>query len=72
MLAKLTRISFERVRGTATYSICLLMRNLWEDEQLHHQFQLVERESRMVLEDSIEIHTVELSKYNRDRRGQET
>jgi len=48
----------------ATYSICLLMRNLWNDEQLHHQFQLVDRESRMVLEDSIEIHTVELAKYN--------
>jgi len=42
----------------ATYSICLLMRNLWKDEQLHHQFQLVERESGMVLADSIEIHTV--------------
>jgi len=51
----------------ATYSICLLMRNLWEDDRLHHQFQLVERESGMVLEDSIEIHTVELAKYNNDR-----
>jgi predicted transposase/invertase (TIGR01784 family) len=48
----------------ATYSICLMMRNLWNDNQLHHQFQLVERESGMVLEDSIEIHTVELVKYN--------
>jgi len=51
----------------ATYSICLLMRNLWDDVQLHHQFQLVERKSRCVLEESIEIHTVELSKYNGDR-----
>ena len=49
----------------ATYSICLLMRNLWHDEQLHHQFQLVERTSGMVLENSIEIHTVELAKYNK-------
>jgi predicted transposase/invertase (TIGR01784 family) len=48
----------------ATYSICLLMRNLWEDEQLHHQFRLVDRESGRVLEESIEIHTVELAKYN--------
>jgi len=48
----------------ATYSICLLMRNLWDNDELHHQFQLVERESGMVLEDSIEIHTVELAKYN--------
>jgi len=29
------------------------------------QFQLVERESGQVLEDSIEIHTVELAKYNK-------
>ena len=43
------------------------MRNLWDDVQLHHQFQLVERKSRCVLEESIEIHTVELSKYNGDR-----
>jgi len=48
----------------ATYSICLLMRNLWNDEQLHHQFRLVDRESGRVLEESIEIHTVELAKYN--------
>ena len=40
------------------------MRNLWKEEQLHHQFQLVERESGMVLADSIEIHTIELAKYN--------
>jgi len=37
---------------------------LWDDKQLHYQLQLVERESRRVLEDSIEIHTVELAKYN--------
>ena len=48
----------------ATYSICLLMRNLWNDDQLHHQFRLVDRESGRVLDDSIEIHTVELAKYN--------
>jgi predicted transposase/invertase (TIGR01784 family) len=48
----------------ATYSVCLLMRELWEDERLHHQFQLVERATGKVLEDSIEIHIVELSKYN--------
>ena len=48
----------------ATYSICLLRRNLWDDDQLHHQFRLVDRESGRVLDDSIEIHTVELAKYN--------
>jgi predicted transposase/invertase (TIGR01784 family) len=52
----------------ATYSICLLMRNLWDDDQLHHQFRLVDKESGRVLEDSIEIHTVELAKYNGSAR----
>ncbi len=51
----------------ATYSICLLMRNLWDDKQLHRQFQLVDRESGKVLDDSIEIHTVELAKYSTNR-----
>ena len=48
----------------ATYCVCLLMIRLWDDRQLHHQFRLVERTSGRVLEESIEIHTVELSKYN--------
>ena len=48
----------------ATYSVCLLRRKLWDDDCLHHHFQLVERSSGKVLEESIEIHTVELSKYN--------
>lgn len=51
----------------ATYTVCLLMRKLWDDDQLHHHFQLVERTSGKVVEDSIEIHTVELSKYNGSR-----
>ncbi len=53
----------------ATYTICLLMRSLWKgkdrENQLHHHFRLVERFSGHILEDSIEIHTIELSKYNR-------
>ena len=48
----------------ATYSVCLLMRKLWDDAMLHHHFQLVERATGKVLNDSIEIHMVELSKYN--------
>jgi hypothetical protein len=40
------------------------MRNLWEDSQLHHQYRLVERTTGGLIEDSIEIHTIELSKYN--------
>lgn len=53
----------------ATYSVCLLMRRLWADSQLHHHFQLVERASGRIMEDSIEIHTVELSKYNGGPQG---
>ena len=48
----------------ATYCVCLLMRELWNDDQLHHQYRLVERTTGLQLEESIEIHTVELSKYN--------
>jgi PD-(D/E)XK nuclease family transposase len=40
------------------------MRELWDDAMLHHHFQLVERATGEVLGDSIEIHMVELSKYN--------
>ena len=40
---------------------------MWDDEQFHHQFQLVDRDSGWILEDSIEIHTVELAKYNGER-----
>jgi predicted transposase/invertase (TIGR01784 family) len=47
-----------------SYSVCLLMRKLWDDEQLHHHYRLVERTTGRVLDESIEIHTVELSKYN--------
>jgi predicted transposase/invertase (TIGR01784 family) len=46
----------------ATYAVCLLMRPLWRDERLHHHFRMVEKESSEVLQDAIEIHTVELSK----------
>ncbi|MEQ1830101.1 MAG: Rpn family recombination-promoting nuclease/putative transposase [Pirellula sp.] len=48
----------------ATYSVCLLMRNLWIDGRLHHHYRLVERTTGEVLPNSIEIHTIELSKYN--------
>jgi predicted transposase/invertase (TIGR01784 family) len=48
----------------STYAVCLLMRPIWQDQRLHHHFRLVEKQSGDVLEDTIEIHTVELSKYN--------
>jgi len=62
-----------RVAGITTRSVVQLILPSQglrlDDNQLHHQFQLVDRESRMVLEDSIEIHTIELAKYNRDQSG---
>jgi len=51
----------------STYAVCLLMRSLWQDQRLHHHFRLTEKESGEVLQDTIEIHTVELSKYNREQ-----
>ncbi|MEZ6090396.1 MAG: Rpn family recombination-promoting nuclease/putative transposase [Pirellulaceae bacterium] len=52
----------------STYAVCLLMRSLWGDQRLHHHFRLTEKGSGEVLQDAIEIHTVELSKYNKDER----
>lgn len=51
----------------STYAVCLLMRPIWKDQRLHHHFRLVEKQSGVVLEDAIEIHTVELAKYNEIR-----
>ncbi|HBJ34672.1 MAG TPA: hypothetical protein DDZ51_07900, partial [Planctomycetaceae bacterium] len=53
----------------ATYAVCLLMRPLWPDSRLHHHFRLVEKESGAVLDDAIEIHTLELSKYDKPASG---
>ncbi len=49
----------------STYAICILMRPIWPDARLHHHFRLVEKESGAILDDAIEIHTLELSKYNK-------
>ena len=46
-------------------SICLLTKELLRDSsQAHHRFQLVDRESGRELSRAIEVHTVELTKYN--------
>ncbi len=37
---------------------------MWDDDQTHHHFQFVERTSGKAIEEPIEIHTMELSKYN--------
>ncbi len=46
-------------------SICLLKDLLFKGRsQAHHRFQLIDRQSNETIEDSIEIHTLELAKYN--------
>jgi predicted transposase/invertase (TIGR01784 family) len=49
-------------------SICLLDKILFRDETAatvpHHRFRLADREHDMEISDSIEVHTVELTKYN--------
>ncbi len=41
--------------------------NLWRDsEKLHHKFELIDRASGRTLEEGIEIHTLELGRYNVD------
>ena len=45
-------------------SICLLSRVLFsETGQAHHRFQMVDRESGREISNAIEVHTVELTKY---------
>jgi predicted transposase/invertase (TIGR01784 family) len=46
-------------------SICLLKNILFPNtEQAHHQFEMRDRESGRKLDNAIEVHTVELTKYN--------
>ena len=47
------------------YSICLVNGILWNDaEKVHHAFRLTDQESGRILEKTIEIHTLELGRYN--------
>jgi predicted transposase/invertase (TIGR01784 family) len=47
------------------YSICLLQGRLWHDSpKVHHAFRLVDRDSGRLLEETLEIHTLELGWYN--------
>jgi predicted transposase/invertase (TIGR01784 family) len=48
----------------ATYAVCILTESIWKDNRLHHHFRMAEKGSGEVLRDGIEIHTVELAKYN--------
>jgi predicted transposase/invertase (TIGR01784 family) len=50
---------------TPVYSICLLDGVLWRDTgQLQHAFRLTDKDSGRVLDQTIEIHFLELGKYN--------
>jgi predicted transposase/invertase (TIGR01784 family) len=47
------------------YSICLLNGILWPDAtRVHHAFRLADAESGRVLRGTLEIHTLELGRYN--------
>ncbi len=47
------------------YSICLINGILWKDaEKVHHAFRLTDQESGRTLDKTIEIHTLELGRYN--------
>ena len=47
------------------YAICFVNGKLWIDsKKVHHAFRLIDIDSRRVLEETIEIHTLELGMYN--------
>ena len=47
------------------YSICFVNGVLWSDaSRVHHAFRLAEEESGRVLQGTLEIHTLELGRYN--------
>ncbi len=51
-------------------SICLLNRVLFaETPQAHHRFQMLDRESGREIFNAIEVHTVELTKYDLDQQS---
>ena len=47
------------------FSICLANGILWKDsKEVHHAFRLTDKDSGRVLDKTIEIHTIELSRYD--------
>jgi predicted transposase/invertase (TIGR01784 family) len=55
------------------YSICLLLGQLWDDcPKVHHAFRLVDRDSGRLLQETLEIHTLELGWYNLKESDLET
>jgi hypothetical protein len=54
---------------TSSISICLLGKVLFRDtDQPHHRFQMADLASGRTLDNAIEVHTVELTKYNLDEQ----
>jgi predicted transposase/invertase (TIGR01784 family) len=52
-------------KATPAITICLLDKILFRDsDQAHHRFQLMDRQSGRELANGIEVHTVELTRYN--------
>jgi predicted transposase/invertase (TIGR01784 family) len=49
-------------------SICLLTQRIFDSSQPHHRFQMVDLASGRQLNEAIEVHTVELGKYNLEQR----
>ena len=55
------------VQLNTTISICLLTGTLYpESDQAHHRFEMMDAESRRKLDRAVEVHTVELRKFEFD------
>jgi predicted transposase/invertase (TIGR01784 family) len=53
--------------ANSAISICLISKKLFtESDQAHHRFQMMDYKSGRRLADAIEVHTIELAKYNLD------
>ena len=51
--------------ASPSISICLLNHRIFaETSQAHHRFEMLDRQSGRTLDNAIEVHTVELTKYN--------
>jgi colicin import membrane protein len=50
-------------------AIWVLDENILRDKQIHHCFTLMDERSRLQLNDSIEIHTIELEKWRQNQEG---
>jgi len=47
------------------YSICLINGLLWKDRKnVHHAFRLTDKVSGRVLDETIQMHTIELARYH--------